>query len=107
MLDWKEQYYVFHHKKQISRGDTITFDTRKETTLQTAWRFTNVFTEFKEPVSPGSVVIHDFHTSDHTIGLAQLIKGVVKPLGAIPSFNGITIRLTPKPYVYVFICRHK
>merc|ERR1711907_863665 len=44
---------------------------------------------------------------DPHAGTGAKVNGQVKPLGAIPSANGITVSMAPKEYVYVFIGRNQ
>ena len=106
-LQWTEDFYVFHQETIQEAGDTLHFTTQTQTPLQQSWTFQTTFDDFKEPVMPGTVVVHDEHQSIHMLGLAQKVNGQVKPLGAIPSANGITVSMAPKEYVYVFIGRNQ
>merc|ERR1712188_298765 len=106
-LEWTEDFYVFHQETIQEAGDTLHFTTQTQTPLQQSWTFQTTFDDFKEPVMPGTVVVHDEHQSIHMLGLAQKVNGQVKPLGAIPSANGITVSMAPKEYVYVFIGRNQ
>ena len=106
-LTWEEEFYVFHNEVVKEAGDVIRFNTKTQTALQQAWTFDTTFESIKTPVESGSVLVLDRHQSIHTVGLAQVINGQVKALGAIPSSNGISIQLTPKEEIFVFIGRHK
>jgi len=106
-LQWEEQFYVFHEETVYEAGDVLRFNSEVQTPLEQAWVFDTTFEDFKTPVASGSVLVVDKHQSVHSLGLAQIINGQVKALGSIPSSNGISVQLTPKEYIYVFIGRNK
>merc|ERR1719408_73573 len=106
-LQWEEQFYVFHEETVYEAGDVLRFNSEVQTPLEQAWIFDTTFEDFKTPVASGSVLVVDKHQSVHSLGLAQIINGKVKALGSIPSSNGISVQLTPKEYIYVFIGRNK
>jgi hypothetical protein len=107
-IKWKEEFELFYSQEVYDNGFMVKdFESNSSITLSSEYNFDTEFKLQKTKAPIGTVIVNNKHDGQYTIGLSQLIDGKMQTIGAMPTNKGLQMSLTPKLYIFVFVCRHE